>query len=71
MALQDGAPPTSYECIVPGAAEIYAGLHAALLDRGVYLAPSAYEVIFVSLAHTEDDIDEAVAAFRAALGETS
>jgi glutamate-1-semialdehyde 2,1-aminomutase len=31
--------------------------HAAL-DRGVYLAPSAFEAAFMSSAHTEDDISE-------------
>ena len=31
--------------------------HAAL-DRGVYLAPSAFEAAFMSAAHTEDDIAE-------------
>jgi glutamate-1-semialdehyde 2,1-aminomutase len=27
-----------------------------MLDRGVYLAPSAFETMFPSLAHTDDDI---------------
>src|SRR5438046_9997225 len=31
--------------------------HAAL-DRGVYLAPSAFEAAFMSSAHSEDDINE-------------
>ena len=31
--------------------------HAAL-DRGVYLAPSAFEAAFVSSAHSDADIDE-------------
>lgn len=34
--------------------------HAAL-DRGVYLAPSAFEAGFVSAAHTEADIDDTLA----------
>jgi glutamate-1-semialdehyde 2,1-aminomutase len=37
-----------------------------LLERGVYLAPSAYEVTFVSLAHDETVIDETLEAFDAA-----
>ena len=37
---------------------------AAMLDRGVYLAPSAYEAMFLSLAHTKDDIDRTVEAAR-------
>jgi glutamate-1-semialdehyde 2,1-aminomutase len=64
LALQPGEPPRRYEDIEPDAAARYAALHTALLDRGVYLAPSAYEVIFVSLAHSDDDIDETIAAFR-------
>ena len=45
----------------------YAAFFHALLDRGVYLAPSAFEVGFVSLAHSLADVDDTVAAARAAL----
>lgn len=34
----------------------------AMLDHGVYLAPSAYEAGFVSAAHSSDDIDATIAA---------
>ena len=34
----------------------------AMLDHGVYLAPSAYEAGFVSSAHSEEDIEATVAA---------
>ena len=46
----------------------YAALFRHLLDRGIYVAPSQYEAMFLSLAHGEDEIDrtiEAVADFRA------
>ena len=33
------------------------------LDRGVYLAPSPYETGFISLAHTEADLDETLTVF--------
>ena len=39
----------------------------ALLTRGVYIAPSQFEAGFVSLAHTEGDIDRTVAVAAAAL----
>ena len=39
-------------------------LHRAMLERGVYLAPSAFEAGFTSLAHSDDDIDATLAAFR-------
>ncbi len=34
----------------------------AMLDRGIYLAPSQYEAGFLSLAHTEADVDRTLAA---------
>jgi glutamate-1-semialdehyde 2,1-aminomutase len=39
--------------------------HRAMLDRGVYLPPSQFEAFFVSLAHTDDDVDRVLAAHRA------
>jgi glutamate-1-semialdehyde 2,1-aminomutase len=68
LVLQDGEPPRHFEGIRPEAADVYGALHRGLLDRGIYLAPSAYEVLFVSLAHTEEVIDETVAAFDAVVG---
>ena len=40
-------------------------LHA-MLDRGVYLAPSAFEAGFLSTAHSEQDIADTIEAARAA-----
>jgi glutamate-1-semialdehyde 2,1-aminomutase len=34
------------------------------LERGVYLAPSAFEAGFTSLAHSTADIDATIDAFR-------
>jgi len=36
-------------------------------DRGVFLPPSQFEAMFVSLAHTDEDIDQIVSAARSAL----
>ena len=44
-------------------------LYAALLNRGVYLGPSGYEVGFVSFAHTEELLKEATSLFCEALDE--
>jgi glutamate-1-semialdehyde 2,1-aminomutase len=38
-----------------------------LLDRGIYLAPSAFEVGFLSAAHTPADVDQLVAELKSAL----
>jgi glutamate-1-semialdehyde 2,1-aminomutase len=48
--------------------ERYAALFRHLLDRNVYVAPSQFEAMFISLAHGDDEIDrtiEAVASFSA------
>jgi glutamate-1-semialdehyde 2,1-aminomutase len=45
----------------------YAALFRHLLERGVYVAPSQFEAMFLSLAHGDEEIDrtiEAVADFR-------
>ena len=42
----------------------FAKLHRAMLERGVYLAPSSFEAGFTSLAHSDADIDATLAAFR-------
>ena len=34
-----------------------------MLERGVYLPPSAYEVWFLSAAHTEADVDRLARVF--------
>lgn len=38
------------------------------LDKGVYIAPSPYETGFLSLAHTEADLDETLGVFSEVLG---
>jgi glutamate-1-semialdehyde 2,1-aminomutase len=49
--------PRSFASIDGTKMETYGRMHRALIDRGVYLAPSGWEVGFVSAAHTDDDID--------------
>jgi glutamate-1-semialdehyde 2,1-aminomutase len=39
------------------------------LDKGIYLAPSPYETGFLSLAHTEADLDDTLTVFREVLAE--
>ena len=45
-------------------AERFGKLHRAMLERGVYLAPSAFEAGFTSLAHSDGDIEATINAFR-------
>ena len=45
--------------------ERYGALFRHLLDCGIYLAPSQFEAMFVSVAHTDADVDQTVDAVRA------
>jgi glutamate-1-semialdehyde 2,1-aminomutase len=42
--------------------ERYGALFRHLLERAIYVAPSQFEAMFVSLAHSDDDIDRTVEA---------
>ena len=53
--------------IDPASMEHFKVLHHELLQNGVYLGPSGYEVGFVSAAHTAADLDEAVTKICAGL----
>jgi len=47
----------------------FARYFAAMLDRGINIAPSQFEAAFVSLVHSEKDIDRTVEVHREALRE--
>jgi glutamate-1-semialdehyde 2,1-aminomutase len=62
------APPvTDYASARRADTQRYARYFHAMLARGVFLAPSQFEAAFVSLAHTESDLDEAAGAAAEAL----
>ena len=43
-------------------ADRYATLFRHLLDRGIYIAPSQYEALFLSLVHGDEEIDRTIEA---------
>jgi glutamate-1-semialdehyde 2,1-aminomutase len=45
----------------------FAEFFRAALDRGIFLAPSQFEALFVSAAHTDADVDRTLAVFRESL----
>jgi len=59
--------PRSAEALDANAATVYAGVFHSLLDQAIALAPSAFEIAFLSLAHTRRDIDRLAEGLRAAL----
>ena len=61
-------PVRDYDDARASSTDRYAALFRHLLERGIYVAPSQFEAMFVSLAHTDADVDrtiEAVADFGA------
>lgn len=44
-------------------AQRYALLHRALLQRGIYLAPSPFEAAFLSTAHSDADLEQTLKVF--------
>jgi len=60
------APPTSFAEVVQCDRERFNRFFHAMLDAGVYLAPSAYEAGFVSVAHGAAELEATFAAARTA-----
>jgi glutamate-1-semialdehyde 2,1-aminomutase len=53
----DTAPfPRRADAIVAAAMERFNAVYARMLEQGWYLPPSPYEVMFLSTAHTEDEV---------------
>ncbi len=54
-------PPQSFADVMQSDRERFNRFFHAMLERGIYLAPSAFEAGFVSRAHTDADIDQTIA----------
>ena len=55
-------PVETFEDVMASDAARYAKFFHAMLDGGVYLAPSAYESLFVGTSHTAEVIEQALTA---------
>ena len=60
-------PVRDYESATASNTQAFARFFHAMLDAGVYIAPSQYEAMFVSSAHTDTEIERTVAAAGEAL----
>ena len=60
-------PVTAFEQVANANSDAYARFFHAMLQRGVYLAPSAFEVGFIGVQHSSDIIDATLAAADGAL----
>lgn len=57
-------PVTDFNSALKSDTEKFAKYFAGMLRRGVYLAPSQFEAAFMSLAHTNEQIDQTIEAAR-------
>lgn len=56
LYLDEGSFPKRHDAIAEKAIERFKNIYWKVLEDGFYLPPSAYEVLFISFAHTEDEI---------------
>ena len=59
-------PVTDYESARRSDTERYGRFFRAMLERGVYLPPSQFEAAFVSLAHSQADLEATISAAQEA-----
>lgn len=63
-----GSPNRNFDDARNADKRAYAAYYRAMLARGILLPPSQNEVMFVSVAHSEDDVDETLVAVDESLG---
>jgi glutamate-1-semialdehyde 2,1-aminomutase len=61
-------PVTDWTGASNSSRELYGKFFHAMLDEGVYLAPSQFEAGFISTAHTDEVLDKTIDAARRAFG---
>ena len=62
-------PVTDWESAKRSDTARFGRFFRAMLERGVYLAPSQFEAAFVSAAHTEQDIAKTIEAAKEAFAD--
>lgn len=58
----------NYETAKTSDTGIYAKYCLGMLERGIYLAPAQFEAMFLSMAHTKEDLDHTLEIFEEVIG---
>jgi glutamate-1-semialdehyde 2,1-aminomutase len=58
---------TGYATSRPSDTQLFARYFRGMLDRGIYLPPSQFEAAFLSLAHTEADVEKTLSSAKEVL----
>jgi glutamate-1-semialdehyde 2,1-aminomutase len=64
-------PVTDWDSASKSDTAAFGRFFRAMLDGGVYLPPSQYEAAFLGAAHTEEDVQQTIAAAKLAFGTVS
>jgi glutamate-1-semialdehyde 2,1-aminomutase len=67
---RDGSAHHTFDEAKQADAHFYARYYWAMLERGIFLPPSQLEVMFLTAAHSDEDIDRTIEAMRDALRVT-
>ncbi len=62
-------PVTDFESALKSDTALYAKYFHGMLDKGIYLPPAQFEALFVSTAHTQEDLDRTIEAHYKTLKE--
>jgi glutamate-1-semialdehyde 2,1-aminomutase len=60
-------PVNDFKSALTSDTSLYGKYFHEMLNRGIYLAPAQFEALFVSTAHTKDDLDKTIKAHGEAL----
>ena len=60
-------PVTDFNSAVKSDTKLYGKYFHEMLNRGIYLPPAQFEAMFISNAHSKDDLDKTIAANHDAL----
>ena len=60
-------PVNDFKSAVKSDTALYGKYFHEMLNRGIYLAPAQFEALFVSTAHSKEDLDKTIAAHKESL----
>jgi glutamate-1-semialdehyde 2,1-aminomutase len=53
---------SNYNSAIKSDTKLYAKYHQEMLSKGIYLPPAQFEAMFISLAHSKEDLDKTIQA---------
>src|SRR5215813_125303 len=60
-------PISDWDTAAKSDTQAFAKFHRGMLEQGIYLPPSQFEAMFLSAAHSEEDVEETIAVVEQAL----